>query len=167
MPRAVALRADLADGRGGHAARVLLGPDGAVAGGFDAQPLRQGVDDAHADAVQAARDLVATAAELAAGVEHRVDDLERVLAARVATDRDASAVVDDPQRAVLEDAHLDVGGVAGHGLVDRVVDDLPHQVVQAAHVGRADVHARTAADRVEALEDLDALGVVVAVGGLA
>jgi hypothetical protein len=35
-------------------------------------------------------------------------------------------------RAVLEDANLDVGGVAGHGFVDRVVDDFPDEVVQAA-----------------------------------
>ena len=48
--------------------------------------------------------------------------------------------------------------VAGHRLVDRVVDDLPDQVVQAARVGGADVHARPPADRLEALEDLDAFG---------
>ena len=57
-----------------------------------------------------------------------------------------------------------VVGVAGHRLVDRVVDDLPDEVVQAARVGRADVHARPAADRLEALEDLDARGGVVAAG---
>ena len=43
--------------------------------------------------MQAAGDLVAAAAELAAGVEDRVDDLERVLAGRVLADRDAAAVV--------------------------------------------------------------------------
>ena len=59
----------------------------AVAGRFDAQPLGQGVHDAHADAVQAAGDLVAAAAELAAGVEDRVHDLERVLAGRGACRR--------------------------------------------------------------------------------
>ena len=150
-----------------HAARVLLGPDDAVTSRLDAQPFRQGVDDADADAVQAARHLVPAAAELAAGVQHGVDDLEGVRARRVATDRYATSVVDDPHRAVLLDAHLDVRGVAGHGLVDRVVDDLPHQVVQAADVGRADVHARPASDRIEAFEDLDAVGVVLAAGGLA
>ena len=158
---------DLADGRRGHAARVLLGPDEAVSGRLDAQRLRQRVDDADADAVEAARDLVAAAAELAAGVEDRVDDLEGVLAAGVAADRNASTVVGDADGAVLEDADLDVGGVARHRFVDRVVDDFPDQVVQAPHVGRADVHARSSPDGVEAFEDLDALGVVVARGRLA
>ena len=51
--------------------------------------------------------------------------------------------------------------MAGHRLVDRVVDDLPDEVMQAALVGRADVHARAAADGLEALEDLDAGGGVV------
>ena len=50
--------------------------------------------------------------------------------------------------------------VAGQRLVDGVVDDLPDQVVQAALAGGADVHARTLADRLEALEDLDRAGVV-------
>ena len=38
------------------------------------------------------------------------------------------------------------------------------EVVQAAHVGRADVHARPAADRLEALQDLDALGACMPIG---
>ena len=59
---------------------------------------------------------------------------------------------------------VDRRGVAGHRLVDRVVDDLPDEVVQAALVGRADVHARPAADGLEALEDLDAGGGVVGAG---
>ena len=72
-----------------------------------------------------------------------------------------------PSAAIVD---VDPGGVAGHRLVDRVVDDLPDEVVQAAGVGRADVHARALADRLEPLEDLDALGVVVGsalAGGLA
>ena len=77
----------LLDLRDGLAALVLLRPDAAVAGGLDAQPGRERVHDGHADAVEAAGDLVAAAAELAAGVEDRVDDLERVLAGRVLADR--------------------------------------------------------------------------------
>ena len=58
---------------------------------------------------------------------------------------------------------LDVRGMAGHRLVDRVVDDLPHEVMQAADVGRADVHARPTPDGLEALEDLDGVGAVARV----
>src|SRR6188472_2889680 len=54
-----------------------------------------------------------------------------------------------------------VVAVAGQRLVDRVVDDLVDEVVQAAYAGRADVHPRALAHRLEALEDGDVLGVVV------
>ena len=45
--------------------------------------------------------------------------------------------------------------MAGHRLVDGVVDDLPDQVVEPLQTGGADVHARALAHRVEALEHLD------------
>jgi hypothetical protein len=66
-------------------------------------------------------------------------------------DRDAAAVVDDGDRVVRVDRDVDLGGVAGEGLVDRVVDDLPDEVVQTADAGRADVHARALANRLEPL----------------
>ena len=68
--------------------------------------------------------------------------------------RDAAAVVGDLDAAVLEQPHVDLGGEAGHRLVDGVVDDLPHQVVQAALAGGADVHAGTFANGLEPLEIL-------------
>ena len=73
-------------------------------------------------------------------------------------DGHAAAVVDVHEAAVRLDRDVDPRGVAGHRLVDRVVDDLPDEVMEAADIGRADVHARAAANRLEALEDLDALG---------
>ena len=57
---------------------------------------------------------------------------------------------------------LDAVAEAGQRLVDGVVHDLLHQVVQAALAGGADVHAGTLADGLEALEHLDRAGVVVA-----
>jgi len=62
------------------------------------------------------------------------------------------------------DGHQDLGAVAGERLVDRVVDDLPDQVVEAAVVGRSDVHAGTPANRLKAFEDLDLLGCIGYVG---
>ena len=49
--------------------------------------------------------------------------------------------------------HLDV--------YKRQVHDLVHQVMQAARARRADVHARTLADRLQALEDLNVRTVVM------
>ena len=59
-------------------------------------------------------------------------------------------------RAVGVERHRHLGRMAGERLVDGVVDDLVHHVVQArAVVGVADIHAGALAHRVEALEDLD------------
>jgi len=147
---------------------VFLREDRAVACGLDAHPFGQCVHDAHPDAVEAARDLVAAAAELAAGVEDRVHDLEGVLAGRMLPDGDATAVVHHDDRSVLPDRDLDLRRMAGHRLVDRVVDHLPYEVVETPKIGRADVHARPASDRLEPFEDLDARrGVVGPRGRLA
>ena len=54
--------------------------------------------------------------------------------------------------------HGDGRGVAVHGLVDRVVEDLPDQVVQAGRADAADVHAGALADGLEAFEDGDVFG---------
>ncbi len=69
----------------------------AVAVDLDLDPFRQGVDDRDTDAVKAAGHLVATVAELAAGVEHGEHHFGRghVLVLRVLVDRDATAVVAD------------------------------------------------------------------------
>ena len=112
--------------------------------------------------MQAAGHLVAAAvAELAARVQDGEHDLDGRLALLLHhRDRDAAAVVDDGDRVVGVDRDVDRVAVARQRLVDRVVDDLVDQVVQAAHTGRADVHARPLAHGLEALEDGDVLGVV-------
>ena len=143
---------------------VVLAVVLAVAVDLDDEALGQRVDDRHTHAVEPAGDLVAVAAELAAGVQHGEHDLGRalalVLACRERVDRDAATVVVDLAAAVGEQRDADARAVAGHRLVDRVVDDLPDQVVQPREPGRADVHARPFADRIEALQDLDGVGVV-------
>ena len=130
----------------------------AVAVDLEHQPGGQGVDHRDPDAVQAAGDLVAaTLAELPAGVEHGQDHLggrlPLVLLHRAG--RDPPAVVDHPDPAVGQQGHVDLRAVAGHGLVHRVVDDLPHQVVQAGRAGRSDVHPRPLPDRVQTLQNGD------------
>ena len=60
-----------------NAAGEFLAVDLAVARDLGDEPLGERVHDRDADAVQAARDLVAVAAELPAGVQLGQDDLER------------------------------------------------------------------------------------------
>jgi hypothetical protein len=111
--------------------------------------------------VEATRHLVATAAELATGVKDGVHDFEGVLSRRVLADRDAAAIVLDDDHPIGLDRHADRRRVACHRLVDRIIDDLPDEVVEPTLVGRADVHAGAAADGLQALEDLDACRGVV------
>jgi len=84
-------------------------------------------------------------------VQRAEDQLERVLLVLGdVVDRDAAAVVLDGDRlAVLVQRHPDVVGEAVDHLVDRVVDDLPQQVVIAAVIDAADVHAGALANRLE------------------
>ena len=82
--------------------------------------------------MQAAGDLIAPAAELAARVQHGEYDLERGLAGlRLDVHGDAAAVIADADDVAGLDGELDVAAVARERLVNGVVDDLIHQVVQA------------------------------------
>ena len=126
-----------------------------------AHPLGEGVDHGGAHAVKSAGDGVGLAAELAAGVEgchHRLHS--RLAGGLVGLYRDAVAVVVDADRAVLLYLYVGPGGAPSHELVDRVVDDLEDQVVEAALPGAADVHPRPLADRLHPLQYLDVAGSV-------
>ncbi|GAA3443171.1 hypothetical protein Pve01_74460 [Planomonospora venezuelensis] len=70
-------------------------------------------------------------------------------------DRDAAAVVDDPDAVVGEERDLDPVGVPGQGLVDGVVHDLVDEVVETTFPGRSDVHARALTDRLKSFENGD------------
>ncbi len=116
--------------------------------------------------MQAAGDFVAAAAELAAGMQHRHHRFERGAAGLgVLVHRDAAPAVGDDHPAVRLQGDVDAVAVAGHPLVDAVVDDLVDEVVQAAVVGAADVHAGAAAHGLQPLQHLDVGGVIRAVHG--
>ena len=115
--------------------------------------------------MQAAGGDVRAAAELAAGVQLGGDDLDAGQPGlRLLVGRDAAAVVVHLDRAVGVQRDLDPVRGAGERLVDAVVDDLPQAVHEPAGVGRADVHPRPLADRLEPLED-EEVGCVVGVVG--
>ena len=128
------------------------------------QPFRQRVDNARADAVQTAGNLVASAAELAARVQHGVDDLKRGAARlRLNVDRNAAAVIHNGDGVALVDRHLNFRAVARKRFVNGVIHNFIDKVVQAAHRRRADVHARALAHRLKPLENLNFRGVIVIV----
>ena len=127
------------------AAREALPVQGAVLLHLDHQPLRQGVDHRHADAVQAAGVVVVLAVELAAGVQPRQGQLDPgQLVLGVHVHGQAATVVDHLDGAVGVEGDVDVAAEPGENLVDAVVEHLLEQVVGPRGVR---VHARPAPDR--------------------
>src|SRR5207248_3134324 len=136
----------------------LLAIDLAVALHLGDQPFGESVDHRDADAVEAAGDLVALAAELPARMQLRQDDRQGGQSLVLDhVDRDPGAPVADGDRVVRMDPDLDQVVPAGHRLVDGVVDDLGDEVMEAAKAGRADVHPGPEPDRLESFEDGDVL----------
>ena len=111
--------ADLLELGGGEAPGEGLAVEGAVADDLDDGFARQRVDDADADAVEAAGGGIGLALELPTRVERGHDDLERRLARvlGVGVDGDSAAVVGDCQAVAGLELDLDAGGEAGNGLV--------------------------------------------------
>ena len=127
-------------------------------------PLAQGVHHACAHAVQSAGDFIASAAELAAGVEHGEHHLQRGPACLgLDVHGDAAAVVGDGDGVAGVDGHGDVRAVARQRLVDGVVHDLIDQMVQSAGAGRADIHTGPLADGLQPLQHLNFRCVVLRV----
>ena len=144
----VVLAVDLAGGA------LALG--GGVRNDLDPHLLGEGVDDAGADAVEAAGHLVAATAEFAPGVEDGHDGLDGGLTGLLLDAHgDAATVVANGAPAVGPEDDLDPVAEAGHGLIDGVVDELLDEVVEAGLIGGPDVHAGPAADRFETLQHLD------------
>ena len=125
----------------------------ALSAHFDVDAGRQRVHHGDAHAVQAAGDRVAAATELAAGMQLGHHGFHAGNAfARHFVDRNASAVIHHAHAAVRQNRHFDVRSVACQRLIDGVVDDLVHQVVQASGAGGADVHARADSHRLKAFQ---------------
>ena len=139
--------------------------DFAIPVDLDHQPLGEGVDHGGAHAVEAAGNLVAASAELAAGMEDGVNDLQSGLAGLgLDVHGDAAAVVHHGDGIALVDLDDDVGAVARQGLVDGVVHDLIHQMVETGGGRGADIHAGTFPNGLQALQDLDFRGVILVFG---
>ena len=148
----------------GVAEGELLLPQLAAVAHLDLEVAGERVHHRDAHAVQTAGDLVAAATELAARVQHGQRERHgRQLLAGRGVGGDATTVVLDADAAVGLEGDDDPVAVARERLVDRVVHDLPDQVVQAALAGGADVHARPLAHRLQAFEDLDHGGVVATI----
>ena len=139
----------------------------AVPPDIEVQPFGQGVDHRYAHAMQAARHLVGIVVrrilELPARMQLGHDDLGRRHALfLVDAGRNAAAIILDADRPIGVERNDDPVAMAGQRLVDRIVADLEHHMVQAAAiVGVANIHAGPLAHGVQALQHLDAVGAII------
>ena len=119
--------------------------------------------------MQTAGHFVGLVVELAARVQFAEHYFERANAfGGVHADGDADSVIGYRQTFVRVNRDGDVVASAGHRFVDRVVDDFPHQVVQASRRRVADVHAGSFPNRFEPFEDANialVVDIVIVVGG--
>ena len=116
--------------------------------------------------MKTSRDLVRVLIELATRVQLGHDDfrggtLELVVFLHV--NGNAAAVVDNGDRIVGVDHDFNVVAVTRKRLIDCVVEDFENHVMEPGPVGSiSDVHSGALAHRFQALQDLDAVGIVVA-----
>jgi len=97
--------------------------------------------------MQAARDLVTLAAELAAGMQDSKHYLDAGLAIlRNVVDRNTSTVVCHRDRCVGVDDDVDRVATARERFVYRVVHNLVHEMVETLWPRGADIHTRALAD---------------------
>ena len=129
---------------------------------LDGEPLGKGVDHRRAHAVEAARDLIAPAAELASRVEDGIDHLQGGLSGLgLDVHGDAPAVVHHGDGVPGVNLDQDFRAEARQGLVNGVVHDLIDQVMEARSGGGADIHAGPLPHGLQALQNLDFRGVVL------
>src|SRR5207248_9897551 len=79
------------------------------------------------------------------------------LVLRVGIGGDTPPVVDNAAATVLQEGDVDACRLAGHRLVDGVVDDLVDEVVQAVEAGGPDVHPGALPDGFQPLQNGDVL----------
>lgn len=108
--------------------------------------------------MQTARDLIGVVIELAAGMQHRHDDLcRRNVFLRMHISRNATPIVTDGDGLIEVDHHANLAAVSRERFIDGVIHQLEDHVMQArAIIGIADVHAGALAYCIQALENLDA-----------
>ena len=135
---------------------VLLHVHLATTAHLGAQIVAQRVHATHAHAVQAAGHLVGALVKLAAGMQHGHHDLEgRLVQFLVLVDGNTAAIVAHGDAVVLADVDVDAVTESCQSLIDRVVHDLAHQVVQTLDVGVTDVHRWALTNGLKTLKHLD------------
>ena len=115
------------------------------------------------DSVETTWDLVPAlrSSELTTSMEHRHDCLKRRLSRLwMDIDRDTTSIIFDRDRSIGVHIHEDMLRMSCHRLIDRVIDDLPDEMMETLFIGLTDIHSWSFSDGLESFENLDLTGVV-------
>src|SRR5688500_18828222 len=74
--------------------------------------------------------------------------------------RNTSSIVDDRERTIFIDDDFNMCAIACQVLIDRIVNDLPYQVMKTFNVGASNIHSRPLSDRFQSLQRLNAVGAI-------
>ena len=112
--------------------------------------------------MQTARGFVVVTIKLATSVQHRQHGFQcRFFSLGVLIDRNPATVIGHGDAlAIFVQLKRDLGRVAVHRFVDRVIQDLPDQVMQTRRTHAADIHPWSLANRFQALQDNDVVAFV-------
>ena len=94
--------------------------------------------------MEAAGHLVRVLIEFSAGMQDGQNDFGSTLPFFMCVDGNPSTVVLNSHRTIRMNHHIDLIAVTCQGLINRVIHDLKHHMMQAcAVIGVADIHPRT------------------------
>ena len=100
--------------------------------------------------------LVGAFVKLTAGMEHGHNDLKcRLVQFLMFVNRNATAIVAHGDAVVLTNIHINAVAESCQSLVDGVVHDLTHQMVETLDMSVANVHGWTLPDCLQSFKDLD------------
>ena len=116
--------------RCGNAAGICIPVDLASAGYFHCHLAGKRIDNGRTDTVQTARSLVCLIIEFAAGMQRSHDNTFRGYALLMHIDGQASSVILHRTGSVFLQRYMDLCAEPCQMLVDRVIQDLIHQMVE-------------------------------------
>ncbi len=100
--------------------------------------------------MEAARDLVGLLVEFSPCMEHGQNDFEGTLVVLLhRVDGDPPAVILDQERPVFIDDDADTVAEPGQRLIDGIIHDFIHKVVEPTGISTPDIHGRAFTYRLE------------------
>ena len=108
------------------------------------------------------RDLISILVELTTSMKHRHNNLKGgTMLFRMHIYRNTSSVINNPYGIVFKNEDLDIICITSKSLVNTVIDYLTHEMMETFDTCVSNIHCRTLAYSLQALQHLNMAGIVV------